>query len=167
MSKHKRRAASSPRAAANAAPQPHPAERPARRRRLHWVVWLAALLTVALAAYVAGMPGLFGTGTHHGRSWHLMGGEGRPVMEPLLFSEAGARHAYLAAMQHPEVMDQVWCYCGCDGPTLYHRSLKSCFTDYHGSGCNICQEEARTAARLKDAGKSMEEIQTAIDKRFG
>ncbi|HKI97095.1 MAG TPA: CYCXC family (seleno)protein [bacterium] len=129
--------------------------------------WLAALIAIAVAAYVVGVPGLFGSSSSHGRSFHHMGGERRPVMEPLLFTQASARHAYMAAMQHPEVMDQVWCYCGCDGATLYHKSLLSCFTDYHGAGCDICQQEATTAGRLKDAGKSMEQIQDAIDARFG
>ena len=144
----------------------------APRKPRRWPVWLAVLAAVSVAAYVAGAPGLFGTGllgvgARHGRSFHHMGGERRPVMDPLLFTEASARHAYLAAQQNPEVLDQVWCYCGCDGPTLYHRSLLSCFSDYHGAGCSICQEEARTAARLKAAGATMEQIQDAIDRRFG
>jgi Protein of unknown function with PCYCGC motif len=142
------------------------ARRPARRG-WGWTAWLATLVAVAIAAYVVGVPGLFGTAGAHGHSWHHKGGEMRPVMEPLMFTESGARQAYMAAMQHAEVLDQVWCYCGCDGPTLYHKSLLSCFTDYHGSGCNICQNEARTAARLKDAGQTIEQIQDAIDRKFG
>ena len=137
-----------------------------KRQRRHWT-WLAVLVVIALMAYAGGVPGLFGVSGGHGRSYQHRGGEMRPVMEPLMFTNARARHAYLAAQQHPEVMDHLWCYCGCDGPTLYHKSLLSCFVDYHGAGCDICQNEATMAARLKDAGKTMEEIQNAIDKRFG
>jgi len=31
------------------------------------------------------------------------------------------------------VMDQVFCYCGCDKSPFNHKSLLSCFTDSHGS----------------------------------
>jgi hypothetical protein len=45
-----------------------------------------------------------------------------------------ASEAYAAARQYPEVMDQVFCYCKCDEPPTFHKSLLSCFTDKHGEG---------------------------------
>ena len=67
----------------------------------------------------------------------------------------------------PEVMDGIGCNCGCtDLPTL--RSLLSCF---EGKGmardCYICQGQARLAVRLHKEGKSLDEIRTAIDAKFG
>ena len=67
----------------------------------------------------------------------------------------------------PEVVDGIGCNCGCtDPPTL--RSLLSCF---EGKGmardCYICQGQARLAVRLHKEGKSLDEIRTAIDAKFG
>lgn len=135
------------------------------RRRLRWGI-VAALLALALAAYAGGGPEMLGLSSGHGRSFHHRGGETMPVMDLLLITQTRARHAYLAAAQHRDVLDQVWCYCGCDGPTLYHKSLLSCFTSYHGANCDICQDEAIMATRLKAEGKSMEAVQDAIDHRY-
>ncbi len=68
-----------------------------------------------------------------GKSFYVQGGETRPVLSPSLFVGM-AFEAYAAARQYPEVMDQVFCYCKCDEPPTFHKSLLSCFTDKHGEG---------------------------------
>ena len=68
-----------------------------------------------------------------GKSFYVRGGETRPVLSPSLFVGM-ASEAYAAARQYPKVMDQVFCYCKCDEPPSYHKSLLSCFTDKHGKG---------------------------------
>lgn len=68
-----------------------------------------------------------------GKSFYVRGGETRPVLSPSLFVGM-ARDAYAAAGQFPKVLDQVFCYCKCDGPPTFHKSLLSCFTDRHGEG---------------------------------
>ena len=68
-----------------------------------------------------------------GKSFYVKGGETRPVLSPSLFVGM-ASEAYAAARQYPEVMDQVFCYCKCDEPPTFHKSLLSCFTDKHGEG---------------------------------
>lgn len=67
----------------------------------------------------------------------------------------------------PEIMDGIRCNCSCEHPPdLY--SLLSC---YEGTGmardCAICQGQARLAARLHKEGKSLDEIRTAVDAKFG
>lgn len=68
-----------------------------------------------------------------GKSFYVRGGETRPVLSSSLFVGM-AREAYAAAREYPKVMDQVFCYCKCDGPPTFHKSLLSCFTDKHGEG---------------------------------
>ncbi len=68
-----------------------------------------------------------------GKSFSIREGETRPVLSPSLFV-GRAREAYAAAREYPEVMDQVFCYCECDEPPTYHKTLLSCFTDNHGKG---------------------------------
>lgn len=79
----------------------------------------------------------------------------------------GAQKAFDAVRQIPQVVDGIRCNCGCaELPGFY--SLLSC---YEGAGmariCEICQGEGRLAARLHASGKTLDEIRTAIDARYG
>jgi hypothetical protein len=78
----------------------------------------------------------------------------------------GSIDAYTAARTVPAVMDGLYCHCNCSR-TFGHRSLLTCFESAHGAYCAICMGEATTAARLAQAGGSLEEIRAAIDRQFG
>jgi len=67
----------------------------------------------------------------------------------------------------PQVVDGIACNCGCaELPGFY--SLLSC---YEGDGmarhCDICQGQARLAVRMHREGKTLQQIRTAIDAKFG
>lgn len=67
----------------------------------------------------------------------------------------------------PQVVDGIACNCGCaELPGFY--SLLSC---YEGEGmarhCDICQGQARVAVRMHREGKTLQQIRTAIDARYG
>jgi hypothetical protein len=77
-----------------------------------------------------------------------------------------ARDAYAVAARIPAVLDGIFCHCEChdrDG----RRSLLECFHDDMASTCGICQGQARMAGELHAAGKSLDEIRNAIDRRWG
>ena len=67
----------------------------------------------------------------------------------------------------PEIVDGIRCNCGCAGMEGFY-SLLSC---YEGKGmarsCGICQGQAKLAGRLHREGKSLDEIRSAIDAKFG
>jgi hypothetical protein len=86
-----------------------------------------------------------------------------PVMVP---RTPGSIEAYTAARTVPAVMDGLYCHCNCSR-SFGHRSLLTCFTSDHGAYCDICMGEATAAARLVEAGGSLQEIRAAIDRRFG
>jgi hypothetical protein len=93
------------------------------------VIILGVVLFWVLTGYLP-----FGSiSSKKGRSFYVRGGETRPVLSPSLFV-GRANGAYAAAKQYAKVMDQVFCYCKCDEPPTYHKSLLSCFTDKHGEG---------------------------------
>ena len=81
-------------------------------------------------------------------------------------------HAHLAPLFDgvraiPQVVDGIACNCGCaELPGFY--SLLSC---YEGEGmarhCEICQGQARLATRMHREGKTLQQIRTAIDAKFG
>ncbi|MDO7905992.1 PCYCGC motif-containing (lipo)protein [Paenibacillus sp. JX-17] len=76
-----------------------------------------------------------------------------------------------------EVLKYINCYCGCmDYEDHAHDSLYRCFvaentngeikwTD-HGAQCGICLEELNEVNQLHAEGKSVQEIQKAIDAKF-
>lgn len=67
----------------------------------------------------------------------------------------------------PQVVDGIACNCGCAELAGFY-SLLSC---YEGDGmaqhCEICQGQARLAVRLHREGKTLQQIRTAIDAKFG
>ena len=67
-----------------------------------------------------------------GRSFFVLGGENKPLLDPLLMPGRNARLAYMAAHKYPQLMDKIFCYCGCDQAPNNHKSLLSCYTDRHG-----------------------------------
>lgn len=55
--------------------------------------------------------------------------ETRPTLDPGRFV-GRAREAHQVARDIPAVLDQLYCYCGCD-KSAGHKTLLSCFTDGH------------------------------------
>lgn len=81
---------------------------------------------------------------------------------------AGAVAAFDEARRIPGILDGIRCQCGCaDSPDM--RSVLSCYegSDAMALHCQICQGEARLAARLHREGKTLAQIRAAIDKRYG
>jgi len=96
-----------------------------------WIVFALSVLILVLA--VSGKIPFTNSQKKDGKSFHVKGGETRPVIDPSMFTGL-TRAAYAAARENPEVLDQVYCYCNCSEPPFYHKSLLSCFTGNHGAG---------------------------------
>jgi hypothetical protein len=84
---------------------------------------------------------------------------------------------YAFAARHPEVLQYVPCYCGCERSG--HSGNHDCFVksrrpdgrviewETHGIGCTICIDVARDAQLLFDAGSTAGDIRAAIDRKYG
>ena len=95
---------------------------------------------------------------------HAIPGSSKTVLPAgQFFGQAAV--GYQAAQQCPEIIAKLFCYCGCD-ETDQHSSLLDCFTTTHGADCQICTDEAVIAARMKKQGKSIAEIQEAVDSKY-
>jgi hypothetical protein len=57
--------------------------------------------------------------------------ESRPTLDPALFV-GKVRLAHQVAREIPDVLDRLYCYCGCDR-SEGHKSLLSCYTDNHAA----------------------------------
>lgn len=79
--------------------------------------------------------------------------------------QGDTKQAYLVAQQHPELLAQMHCYCGCEQHEG-HKNLLDCFRTRHGAGCDICVGEAVTAGKLADAGMPVDQIRDALRDRY-
>jgi hypothetical protein len=104
-------------------------------------------------------------------------------LPPVPFEQYLARPAtvvqqvYEFAARHPEVLQYVPCYCGCQ--SLGHKGNHECFVkrraadgrvlewEPHGSGCAICVDVARDAMLMFNSGANVGSIRAAIDKKYG
>jgi len=87
---------------------------------------------------------------------------------------ADVRQVYEFAARHPEVLQYVPCYCGCEQQG--HRSNHECFVksraqdgritewDSHGIGCAVCLGVGARAMALFNEGKSVADIRATIDR---
>ena len=90
--------------------------------------------------------------------------ETRPVLTDAIFTGRVAK-AYRIAAEIPKVLDSLFCYCYCK-KNHNHKTLLTCYTNKHGSKCNICLNEVFYAYDLYNQGKTLDEIVVAVDKKF-
>jgi hypothetical protein len=85
--------------------------------------------------------------------------------------------AYQFALDRPDVMLWMPCYCGCGGHSG-HRNARDCFVkatsssgdvqlEEHGSACDVCVDISLKARQMTLAGASLRETRTAVDQEFG
>jgi hypothetical protein len=91
-------------------------------------------------------------------------------------SAAVIQQVYEFAARHPEVLQYVPCYCGCE--RVGHTGNHSCFVksratdgrvtewDSHGMGCTVCIDVARDAMNLFNSGAKPKAIREAIDGKY-
>ncbi len=85
--------------------------------------------------------------------------------------------AYQFAIDNPEILKQIPCYCGC-AKTLGHKHNLACyitaykpdgsvaqFTD-HAVYCTVCLDITQTVMTMVKDGKAIPEIQQTINKRY-
>jgi hypothetical protein len=87
------------------------------------------------------------------------------TQDPAMY-QGDTRQAYLVARDHPELLAQLDCYCGCEEHEG-HKNLLDCFRTNHGASCDICVGEAVTAGRMLSEGTPVDQIRDALRARYG
>lgn len=88
------------------------------------------------------------------------------VLDPDRFT-GEIRKAYWIASQIPEVLNQLYCWCGCVDRGQ-HRSNLECFEDLMGVSCDVCRGTAEIAYELVGSGISEPAmIQAKVDEVWG
>ena len=95
------------------------------------------------------------------------------------YTNAVTLKAYKYATEHPEILEQIPCYCGCGShgseASDYkpHRFLRDCFIndnwkyDEHASFCDVCVGEASKVQGYLAEGKTLKEARDLIDQEYG
>ncbi|MFV1948448.1 MAG: PCYCGC motif-containing (lipo)protein [Anaerolineales bacterium] len=85
------------------------------------------------------------------------------------------QQAYQFAVNNPEVLKEIPCYCGCGG--MGHTSNYACYIkddtspddlvfDGHALGCSICVDITQDTMDMLDQGMSLPEIRVEIDNIY-
>ena len=90
--------------------------------------------------------------------------ENRPIMSSAFYTGKVAE-AYRIAAEIPKIIDSQFCYCYCK-KNHQHKTLLTCFTNKHGSKCDVCINEVLYAYELYKQGKTIDEIVVAVDQKF-
>lgn len=122
---------------------------------------LTSISSVTTAAIIGALVILLSAGVYHVRA---SGASDRLTLDPNLF-QGDTRQAYLVAQEHPDLLAQLDCYCGCEQHEG-HKNLLDCFRTNHGAGCDICVGEAVTAGKLADSGTPIDQIRQALHDRY-
>lgn len=89
------------------------------------------------------------------------------VLDPDQFDRPEVQRAYQIATEIPEVLNQLYCWCGCENRGV-HRSNLACFEDRMSANCDVCRGTAEIAARMSQDGVTdPSEIQAAVDMEWG
>jgi hypothetical protein len=116
------------------------------------------------AVIVAGLLGVGGFAVYQMRASADSASSNRLTLDPDLFQ--GETHAaYLVAQQHPELLAQLDCYCGCEQHEG-HKNLLDCFRTNHAATCATCTGEAVTAGQLYENGTPVDQIHAILSQRY-
>jgi len=131
------------------------------KRRISTIAMAIFVFIVVAAVYVATKPSIKVTPVAPATGVLI---ETRPVLTDAIFTGRVAK-AYRIAAEIPKVLDSLFCYCYCK-KNHNHKTLLTCYTNKHGSKCNICLNEVFYAYDLYNQGKTLDEIVVAVDKKF-
>jgi hypothetical protein len=90
---------------------------------------------------------------------------------PFVYNSAQVLQSYKTAVQIPEVLLLMPCYCGC-GEAHNHKNLKDCFfredgsLNDHGAFCEVCDIEIADIANWQEEGYSLEQIRGLIEEKY-
>ena len=131
------------------------------KRRISTIAMAVFVSVVVAAVYVATKPSVKVTPVAPATGVLI---ETRPVLTDAIFTGRVAK-AYRIAAEIPKILDSLFCYCYCK-KNHNHKTLLTCYTNKHGSKCNICLNEVFYAYDLYNQGKTLDEIVVAVDKKF-
>lgn len=148
--------------------------------RLQRVPAFVFVLATATFVVIVGLASVYLTSGGSGDNAHDASGDGdmvmslagQPMPDYVMEADRGVQLAYQFAVDRPDVMRWMVCYCGC-GDHSGHKSALNCFVqangrefDEHGSNCDVCVGIALDAMTMIQEGRSISYIRTYIDNTY-
>lgn len=132
-----------------------------------WAIMVSVF--AAMAAFVVALVNTHAPGGDLFPHGYWVGGRGvedaSRVVSPDRFEAPRVREAYRVAQQIPEVLNHVYCWCGCMDDGM--RSALECFESDHAADCEVCLRTAEIAWEMVQEGEPHPEaIHKAIDQRM-
>ena len=101
----------------------------------------------------------------------------RPELPEFAQKTARVAEAYIYAVQNPDKVMYIACYCGCAGmqhsdKLLSHKSLKDCYLKPDGSyepqasECKLCNDITLEARDMLMKGYSLKDVRKIIDDAY-
>ncbi|MBI2583355.1 MAG: hypothetical protein HYW25_01690 [Candidatus Aenigmarchaeota archaeon] len=91
-------------------------------------------------------------------------------------SQPMTKEAYMFAVENPEQLNGINCYCGCmqhsHSGRIHSRGLLDCFMkedgsfEKHASECDMCLNDALAVKQMSLDGVQKDEIKAAIDDKY-
>lgn len=139
------------------------------------IALVAAGLVVAAGVFVLHMGG-GSSEADRGAEVADQQGADRDLPEYVMAAGDPVAVAYQFALDRPDVMMWMPCYCGCGGHSG-HKNARDCFVnpestssaikfDEHGASCDVCVDIALRAREMTLAGSPLREIRAAVDAEF-
>ena len=142
------------------------------------------VLAVAGVVVLVGLTAVFLLPRPGGSSPEAAGGERQAAAawsgfvppDYVLSAPKDVQTAYRFALERPDAMMWMPCYCGC-GQHSNHKSAYNCFIkqdttsgepfDSHGAGCDMCVGIALDVKALTEEGRTLRDIRAFIDEKYG
>lgn len=101
----------------------------------------------------------------------------KPELPEFAQKTARVSEAYIYAVQNPDKVMYLACYCGCAGmqhsdKLLSHKSLKDCYIkpdgsyEPHASECKLCNDITLEARDMLMKGYSLKDVRKIIDDAY-
>jgi hypothetical protein len=96
--------------------------------------------------------------------------------DPLPRSPQVVAAVFKFAAEHPEVLNYVPCFCGCDH--MGHKGNTDCFVksraangdvlqwEPHGTECQVCIDVGQQAMQMYSSGASVRQIRAAVEQKY-
>lgn len=129
---------------------------------------------VVVVAIVAGIVGLYSMSKDGSKM--EMPRDAPKNLPDYAYSSAASLKAYTVALQIPDVLEKIPCYCGCvsmEHLQTSHKHLRDCFVfddgtfDDHASYCDTCVYEALDVDKWYTEGLPVKDIRARIDAKYG
>ena len=89
------------------------------------------------------------------------------VLDPGRFTDPQVKLGYWIATQIPSLLNQLYCWCGCEDRGE-HRSSLQCFEDLMATDCPVCLGTAEIAYEMSQKGVvDLARIQAEVDAVWG